>query len=905
MSKKLYRKTTKNNQPKLDELAAFNSDCTFSDGSVLGYDASDDSIKPLSSVDNFEVNNLTVHCNTTLEGPVTACSCITAPSATITDLSSTCADISQINSDTICNACAITTENIDVCTCVNVGCNVNIGGNLYVCGTEYITDIEQVQSCCDKILLRDGAVSGLAVGCLSGLEVNKYDGTNNTCIGVDNCGTLRVGDSGTCLEPVMTRNEASCMDDDLPLVWDATNTRAITSDDAVVKYESTALPGEPVNKLYGITETESISNMKLKKFALQYFELSNGNYVPKANIISTLITIGSNTDLNIVTISSDFTTVNGTITTTKDSLLTGNVNIKKFYIGETANCKYYDVGSGDGSGSGVTIDTALSNCEYKLALTDGDDLFCSSPTYDTTTYTLRANSFSSYGSCGKFSADYNCAKITNSCGCVCVGVENTTALLHSQIPGHPYESSCIAADCKNMYLCANTSTNAYSCACFNGGDGHINLHAHGGANDSELRLYSGSTTLYSHNYSSGSGDVYSSISLDRGVASVAANGFNVNSSVVCFTGLPTTTCSDALCYNIIGSDCNGVTKKLEGICYDPSTGTLTTTKANVTCCITTPVIKSSNAISLQAPDGVYSCSNFYTPYSYITGDNNYQTAINNYNDYTRLWACKNDNCNYWFKFCPNGTFQACNIIVDCRLAYCGCDYALVCEIDNISKLCTGNGYISAEGNNELNIYCSPSLWLNYRGGASAVSIGNGSGTGCLGSLYAAKLSANNYITSPKFISSANNGGAWGEAIAPFRHDATLPTGDVWYPVLAQNSVNCGTWSLGVYGCQGSSWMITNNCADVFFTFNSDGSFDSLTTCSNRWTSRDGCVSIYQKSQNLCCEICVDADYASFSGNIEIENSICTSDWVYACAGVVTEDLCVCNTLYTRYICFYS
>ena len=55
MSKKLYRKTTKNNQPKLDELAAFNSDCTFSDSAVLGYDASDESIKPLTSIDNFEV----------------------------------------------------------------------------------------------------------------------------------------------------------------------------------------------------------------------------------------------------------------------------------------------------------------------------------------------------------------------------------------------------------------------------------------------------------------------------------------------------------------------------------------------------------------------------------------------------------------------------------------------------------------------------------------------------------------------------------------------------------------------------------------------------------------------------------------------------------------------------------
>lgn len=574
MSKKLYRKTTKNNQPKLDELAAFNSDCTFSDSAVLGYDASDESIKPLTTIDNFEVNNLTVHYNATLEGPVTACCCITTPAATITDLSATCGSITDLSATNITNSCTITTENVDVCNCVNVACDVNIGGNLYVCGTEYITDIEQVKSCCDKVLLRDGAVSGLAVGCLSGIEVNKYDGTNNTCVGVDNCGTLRVGDAGTCLEPVLTRDESSNMTDGLPLTWDATNVRAVTSDDAVVKYESLALPSEPVNKFYGITESKTVSNMKLKKFALTYFELSNGTYVPKSNVVSTSITIGSNTDLNIVTISSDFTSVNGSITTTKDSLLTGTVNLKKFYIGETANCKYYDVGYGDGSGSGVVIDPTVSNCQYNLVVTDGDDLFCASPTYNTSDGVLRSTAFSSNNATSKFIANFNCAKITDSCCCVCAGVENTTALLHSQVPGYPNEVSCIAADCKNIYLCANTSTNAYSCACFNGGNGYVNLHAHSGASDSELRLNSGETVLYSHNYvSSGndSCDIYSSISLNRGVASVYADGFNVCSSVVCFTGLPTTTCSDTLDYTIVGTDCNGVTKKLEGLIYDPVT----------------------------------------------------------------------------------------------------------------------------------------------------------------------------------------------------------------------------------------------------------------------------------------------------------------------------------------------
>lgn len=234
----------------------------------------------------------------------------------------------------------------------------------------------------------------------------------------------------------------------------------------------------------------------------------------------------------------------------------------------------------------------------------------------------------------------------------------------------------------------------------------------------------------------------------------------------------------------------------------------------------------------------------------------------------------------------------------CQNTLCFCDN-LTCNV--VSNCCTATCY-----------WCAVEL---FQPGTVSIAAyrrdGTYNGTGNLQLTYSyAALSTTggslvvnhdgNVKSCKNFTVTDTTGGSWGQAMtnAAFAYCPSITAGDVWYPVLAQNSVNCGIWSLGVYGCQGSSWMITNSCADKFFTFNSDGSFESLTTRSDRWTSRDGCVSIYQISQSLCCEICVKAEYTGFSGNIEAHG-------VYACAGIETEDLCVCNTLYTKYICFYS
>lgn len=144
-----------------------------------------------------------------------------------------------------------------------------------------------------------------------------------------------------------------------------------------------------------------------------------------------------------------------------------------------------------------------------------------------------------------------------------------------------------------------------------------------------------------------------------------------------------------------------------------------------------------------------------------------------------------------------------------------------------------NNCLKFEETNELNLYSSSSdLWLNYRGGANSVKIGDGCGTYCLGNLYAGVLSASNNTSSPKFISSANNGGSWGGAIAPFRSDATLPTGDIWYPVIEQKVCNGGyMFQLGWYGCEPGSWFVRSSNYDNIWRFKSgDGAFLSNMLC---------------------------------------------------------------------------
>ena len=675
---------------------------------------------------------------------------------------------------------------------LTVAGKTHISGDLYVDGTTHYVDTETSTIQDDTLVLRTNAQTGLGYDKVSGIVVNKYNGTDSISMVTDCTGTMRVGTgvgTDTCypaicfnnddkkwyvndvetsvsgnltswatktendpyteytdavftainltsLEPVLTRAETSDLTDELPLVWDATNTKAITSDEAVVKYESTALPNEPVNKLYGITESVSITNMKLKELALKYFELSGNNYVPKANTLSTSVTIGSDTNVNITTISSDFTTVNGTITTTKSSLLTGTVNLKKFYIGETSNCKYYDVGSGDGSGSGVTIDAALSNCEYKLALTDGDDLFCSSPTYNTFNSTLTTNN-SKVTCCAHFGSSSNYSEF----GCSCALLRYPSICMCAW-------NGCVSSTVGGTRLCQQSNS---------------------------FTISSGNLFNYS-----------SSIGVFCGALPNSANttiraGSSTGSAFMCLHTGDFATHGEAI---LCTWGCNAEHTFLKAVCMKSEYNCFTLSA--IDCCNNI-----TEKVSLDVTNGlVFGCNKSYR---------------------------------------------------DCRLTYCGCDYALVCEISAPSETsclvesCYGHA-LKFEYSNELNYYpdgSTPRLLLNYRGGACCTLIGDGTGTGGLGTLCAWAVLATGHMCSCWFESTWNNGGSLGGANAVFRQDATLPVGDVWYPLLSQTVCNCGyQFQLGWYGCRPNKWIIRDSSGNGWEFDKSDGSFQSTVLCTH-------------------------------------------------------------------------
>lgn len=93
-------------------------------------------------------------------------------------------------------------------------------------GAAYETHAEQIFSHNDYIVMRDGALNGLAAGSYSGLQVKKYDGTNDVRMVVDNTGVMRVGKIND-EEPLLLRDEAADLTDGALLKWDATDKKAI------------------------------------------------------------------------------------------------------------------------------------------------------------------------------------------------------------------------------------------------------------------------------------------------------------------------------------------------------------------------------------------------------------------------------------------------------------------------------------------------------------------------------------------------------------------------------------------------------------------------------------------------------------------------------------------------------
>ena len=114
-------------------------------------------------------------------------------------------------------------------TDVNMLGDLTIQGDITQNGSAYETHAEQIFTTKDYITMREGATGALSPGDYSGLEIVKYDGTNNGRLVVDASGTARVGDVGD-EQPLLTRDESADLTDGDLLQWDATGQKAIGKD---------------------------------------------------------------------------------------------------------------------------------------------------------------------------------------------------------------------------------------------------------------------------------------------------------------------------------------------------------------------------------------------------------------------------------------------------------------------------------------------------------------------------------------------------------------------------------------------------------------------------------------------------------------------------------------------------
>lgn len=87
--------------------------------------------------------------------------------------------------------------------------DVHISGDLYVDGTSHIVQTETVATKDNTVVLRQNATGGISSGEVSGLVINKYNGTDSLSLVTDCSGTLRVGTSTgveTCYPTICYNN---------------------------------------------------------------------------------------------------------------------------------------------------------------------------------------------------------------------------------------------------------------------------------------------------------------------------------------------------------------------------------------------------------------------------------------------------------------------------------------------------------------------------------------------------------------------------------------------------------------------------------------------------------------------------------------------------------------------------
>lgn len=183
-------------------------------------------------------------------------------------------NVSDLNNDV---NYSVTNANNNFSTAQTINGTLTINGDIVQNGSSYETHAEQVYTRDDLIITRDGAVGGLSENEVTGVKALKYDGTNNSILGVRSDGTAVVGDENGVLEPLATRKEDNLMQNGKLVKWNS-STLQLETDDGNEVIKSTYLTGtqKPISSTVGFVGQLYINTSNNRIY--QCTSIENGIY---------------------------------------------------------------------------------------------------------------------------------------------------------------------------------------------------------------------------------------------------------------------------------------------------------------------------------------------------------------------------------------------------------------------------------------------------------------------------------------------------------------------------------------------------------------------------------------------------------------------------------------------------
>jgi len=159
---------------------------------------------------------------------------------------------------------------------------LHIDGSIVQSGVNYETHAEQVYTQKDYIILRDGAIAGLANGAYAGFLAKLYDGVNDGHLVFDNAGIARVGDVGN-EQPIATRIETPT--NGQFAYWDSANTRLNFK--ALLSSDIPALNYLPLSggTLTGALTVNGEIKSSVTSASVSYTAYSPGNGYPRGQML--------------------------------------------------------------------------------------------------------------------------------------------------------------------------------------------------------------------------------------------------------------------------------------------------------------------------------------------------------------------------------------------------------------------------------------------------------------------------------------------------------------------------------------------------------------------------------------------------------------------------------------------